>query len=215
MARKATVHALDEATATVEIEETLPPVTIVADEAPEATAETTDTAEVAETPEAAPPQPDFGPAYQHVFADAEIESHLMADYAREIALMLQEIEDLEQAMKNQQQRYKSDIAMKEASLAKLLEKVREGKERREYYCRIEKDFDLKTKFFIDVATGKVVKSVELEARDYQLHIEDKRTSGPLFDEQVPEEPVNELLEQESDEPESIQDDASEAEEYAL
>lgn len=209
MARKATVHALDEATAPVEIEETLPPVTIVADEASEEP-----TLEKApEAAEAAPAQPDFGPAYQHVFADAEIEPHLMADYAREIALMLQEIKDLEQEMKNQQQRYKSDIAMKEASLAKLLEKVREGKERREYYCRIEKDFDLKTKFFIDVATHKIVKSVELEARDYQLHIEDKRTAGPLFDEHVPDEPVSELLDHDTSETADASEDQTE--EYPL
>lgn len=73
--------------------------------------------------------------------------------------------------KTEATKFKDKIEEQDKIIDKAIDKIRTGEEDRDYQCRVERDDEQKQKRYIDVESGKVIKTVPYSASDYQTELD--------------------------------------------
>lgn len=102
---------------------------------------------------------------EHKFTDAE-----RLEIAAQLAEKISEKGRLEESKKNLTSQMKSEIDAAETEIELLSQKINTGKEFRDFFCRVEFDYDAKVKNYYDDLTGLFIKKEAMTAHDLQTKL---------------------------------------------
>jgi hypothetical protein len=105
--------------------------------------------------------------------DLKISDEAKLTATNEIILAMNEIAELESDLHSYQTEKKAEIAKNEAIINIARTKLSRGKDVKWADVTCKKDYDKKTKTYVRVDTGEIIKSVPMTDEDLQMPLEDK------------------------------------------